>query len=497
LPIGIQSNGQTCVEEMMESSKENQVVNTPFVDIVAYATGDGAFSLTMNGIAAFSMLFYTQALGLDYKLAALVLSISVFWDAITDPVMGYITDHTHSRFGRRHVYILFGGVWLALSFYFLWSIPASMARGMALFWYLLVMNIMIRTAVTIFYIPYLALGFEICHDYYERSKLQGARSVSNMTANMLGPALAWYLFFKDTGTVQSTDVVANYEHMGTAFSIATLIIVLMVTFATRKYLVDSRQKLVADANAFTFFKDTKEILQDKFSLIIYSFYAIISQGMVLVASLQMYLYIYYMNFGSGQKAIAHGTAMLGFAIGSLLSPIIAKKIDKKPTAVVGAMVSITGNICLALFFLTGLLNPSSTLTVGGTVLPIAMIVFVPFHAMYWLGNGIVAPITFSMVADTAEINKYKTGVLKDGSYSAMFSFLGKLAQSVGLFISGHVLGWIGFISGGQTQTAQAVHNLVIATLSSGIVFASLAVLALWSYPVNKEFMEKLKMESGQ
>jgi len=76
------------------------------MDIIAYATGEGANSLTMNGIWAFSMLFYTQALGLDYKLAGLALSISVFWDAITDPVMGYLSDHTASRFGRRHPYIL-------------------------------------------------------------------------------------------------------------------------------------------------------------------------------------------------------------------------------------------------------------------------------------------------------------------------------------------------------------------------------------------------------
>ncbi len=480
----------------MGSSVENKKSGTPLVDILAYATGDGAFSLTMNGIWAFSMLFYTQALGLDYRLAGLALSISVFWDAITDPVMGYLSDKTRCRFGRRHPYILFGGIFLALSFYFLWAIPPAMQQGKWLFWYLLVMNLLIRAAVTIYYIPYLALGFEICRDYHERSKVQGARHVINMTANLFGPALAWSLFFKDTGPTPGTNIPANYVHMGAAFSVATLIMVLIVTFVTGRYRVDSRQGLPTEGSLTSFFQGTRDILQDKYSLIIYTFYAIATQGMVLVATLQMYLYIYFMKFGSGQKSIAHGSTMVGFAIGSMLTPLIARKIDKRLTAITGAVVSMIGNLCLAFIFLPGILNPASTLTVGGSILPIAVIVFVPFHAMYWMGNGILAPIAFSMVADTAEISQLKTGILKDGSYSAMFSFLIKLASSLGLLIVGNVLSSIGFVTSAEHQTPQAIYSLAVATFFSGVLFALLAIIALWKYPVNKAFMESLKRTTG-
>ena len=125
-------------------------VKTSLRTIYGYATGEGAVSLSMNGIANFAMLFYTQVLGLGPKYAGMALSITILWDAISDPIMGHITDNTRSRFGRRHPYILGGGLLLAVSFFFLWFVPAGFSGPTRLFWYLLSLNFIVRTAVTIF-----------------------------------------------------------------------------------------------------------------------------------------------------------------------------------------------------------------------------------------------------------------------------------------------------------------------------------------------------------
>jgi GPH family glycoside/pentoside/hexuronide:cation symporter len=265
-----------------------------------------------------------------------------------------------------------------------------------------------------------------------------------------------------------------------------------VTFSTRKYLLDSRNLSGFSGEWSSFFKDTKNILQDKFSVKIYLFYGLLAQGMTLVASLQMYLYIYLMNFSSVEKTIAHGGTMFGFAIGSAISPMVARRLDKKEAVMTGSAISIIGNLALAAIFLGGNIAPSASIMIGTFNVPIAKILFIIFNSLYWLGNGIIGPLTFSMVADTAEINFHKTGVLKDGSYSAMFSFLMKLANSIGLLIAGNCLNWAGFLAGGQNQTAQAIHNLAIATFATGIGFAVLGLGVLWRYPVNKTFMEKLK-----
>ncbi len=91
------------------------------IKIFGYALGDGAVSITMTGVSNFAMLYYTQILGLGAVYAGIALSITMFWDAITDPAMGHITDNTRTRFGRRVPYMVLGGIAMALSFFLLGS----------------------------------------------------------------------------------------------------------------------------------------------------------------------------------------------------------------------------------------------------------------------------------------------------------------------------------------------------------------------------------------
>ena len=146
------------------------------------------------------MLYYTKALRLDPAWAGIAMSVSVFWEAITEPVIGHLSDKTRSRWGRRHPYMLFGGLLMAAGSYLIWAVPASVGAGqLALFWYLVVVNLILRTGVSLFYIPYMALGFEMCADYQGRSRLQSIRQILNMAANLAGPALAWSFFFPRSG----------------------------------------------------------------------------------------------------------------------------------------------------------------------------------------------------------------------------------------------------------------------------------------------------------
>ena len=122
--------------------------------MLTYSLGECANSLVMNGIFGFAMLFYTKSLGLDPTWAGLAMSLSVFWEAVTEPVMGHVSDHTRSRWGRRHPYMLVGGLLMALCSYLIWTVPGA-CRGsqMAIFWYLVAMNLLLRTGLTLFFTP--------------------------------------------------------------------------------------------------------------------------------------------------------------------------------------------------------------------------------------------------------------------------------------------------------------------------------------------------------
>ena len=212
------------------------------VGMVSYSTGDIATSLVINTFSGFAMLFYTKALGLNPVWAGAIMSVSVFWDSISDPIMGHISDNTRSRYGRRHPYILIGGLFMVATFLFFWIIPASIqSNKVILISYLVILNLALRTTFTVFIVPFTALGFEICQDYTGRTKLQGIRTIINMLANLAGPAMAWVLFFKEVeGAPRAVSLTSNYIRMSMIFAFVSLIAILYVVFYTKKTILDSR-----------------------------------------------------------------------------------------------------------------------------------------------------------------------------------------------------------------------------------------------------------------
>ncbi len=245
----------------------------------------------------------------------------------------------------------------------------------------------------------------------------------------------------------------------------------------------------------------RDILRDRRAIIVFLFFGAAQLGMMLVAQSQLFTYRFFMKFPDVQKTVVHGATMVGFAIGALLATPLVRRLDKKPAAGVGVAMSITANLMLLLIFGGGLLAPRAVWTlppavpvVGGTSIPLAALVFAVFGAMYWAGSGLLAPVAMSMIADLSEINKHRTGVLKDGSYAAMFSFFQKAALSVGLFITGQMLDWAGIVPEAAFQTAGAARRVALATFISGPTMAVVALLVVFLYPVNRKFMMKIKAD---
>jgi GPH family glycoside/pentoside/hexuronide:cation symporter len=459
----------------------------------------------VNGISAFALLFYVQVLGLSGRLAGMALSITMLWDAVTDPVMGHITDNTRSRFGRRHPYILGGGIFLAIAFFFLWSVPGIFKGAQAIFWYLLGMNLVVKTASTVFGVPYTALGFEICTDYEERAKLQSVRYIFNMTMNLVFNAGGWLLFFGDRRgalgrTIDGTTLEANYRRMGLALSLAVLALILICYFATRRHAYDTRSlSNIAGNSLKAFALDMRDILGDRLAVAVFAYFGIAQFGMLLVSQIQMFTYRFYMGFPDFLKTIVHGSGMVGFALGSLLATPLVRRLDKKPAAAVGFALNVTGSAVLYVFFIGGILAPQAAIRlpsglplVAGSMFPLAAMVFALGQSMYWAGNGVLVPLATSMIADVSEINKHRTGVLKDGSYSAVFSFFNKATTSLGLLVTGLMLDGAGIVPEAATQTAAAAKNVALLTFLSGPAIALLALLIMLAYPVNRQYMTNVR-----
>lgn len=472
-----------------------------------YCFGECANSLVMNGIFGFAMLCYTKALGLDPAWAGIAMSVSVFWEALSEPVMGHISDRTRSRFGRRHPYMILGGALMSVCSYLIWAVPDALRQSQtSTFLYLVVINLLLRTGLTMFFIPYMALGFEICTDYQGRSKLQGIRSVFNMAANFLGPAMAWTFFFVEKDGVQATAIVENYMRMGAVFAAATAVFVLIAVLCTSSRIEDTRDARTGGESGGVglFFRNMREILTDPNPRWVFAFIFIVCVGMVLVSSLQMFVYDDLMKFSSekwgvlSHTSIAHGSTMIGFAIGAVLSVGLVKRFDKKGTVMIGGIVSVLCNVLLAAIFLTGWVKPHTQMELGGSTLPVSLLIFVLFHAGYWMGSGIMLPIATAMMADISEIHRLKTGENKDGGYSSVFSLAMRLAISLSLILSGYCLKWVGYkIPKGMEQILQnpeAVWRVGMVTFVVGAAVGLAALLAVLKYPITRRKLEQIREE---
>jgi len=483
----------------MNNSHGNSQRSASFLQMLGYGIGECANSLVMNGIFGFAMLFYTKALGLQPEWAGLAMSVSIFWEAISEPVMGHISDNTRSRWGRRHPYMIVGGLLMAACSYLIWAVPEEFRSSqMSIFWYLVSLNLVLRTGLTMFFIPYVALGFEICNDYQGRSKLQGVRYVFNMAANFAGPAMAWTFFFQDKGGVQATTVAGNYLWMGSTFAVATAIFVGIVVMLTFHWHEDTRNapRRAEGGGLLGFLRDMKQIILDPYPRWVFVFIVIINVGTTLVSFMQMFVYDDFMRFPAMEKSIAHGGSMAGFALGSVLAVGLAKRFDKKGSVLLGCLLSVLCNIMLALLFLTGWVPTNAVWHSGILSIPTALVLFVIFHAGYWMGIGILVPISTAMMADVAEIHLLQTGENKDGGYSSVFSLANRVATSFSFILMGWCLNWIGYKvasgSGKVVQTSQALWNLGMVTFVVGAIIAGAASLAIWKYPVNRKFLEDMR-----
>lgn len=484
----------------MTASEKCPRPNPSLPRIFGYAAGEGVVSITMNGISTFAMLYCTLVLGLSAAHAGFALSISMFWDAITDPAMGHITDNTRTRFGRRHPYLVAGGFLTALFFTSLWLLPGASSDSTILFWLVLLITILVRTSITVYMVPFVALGFELCPNYESRSRLQGIRYFVNQGINFIFSSLALVLFFRDQkaadGTrIDGTTIAENYLHLGLTMGLVILILGTTCIFCTVRYAQDNRGQTVQGNSLAAFRDDLLAILRDRLAWYVFGFLLLAQLGMMLTSQTQMFTYVFFMELEAIEKTIVHGGGAIAFSLGALSLTRLVKLLDKKPVGFLAMALSASGGFFLLAFFSTGLVTPDARIVFLGFDLPYGVGLFAIGQWMWWGGCGVLVPLATSMVADLSELNYLRTGILKDGGYASVFSFFLKTAASLGLFLTGWIVTWAGIESQAEIQTPSAIRNIALLTFLCGPATILLSFLVLRNYPVTRSYMERARGEA--
>jgi Na+/melibiose symporter-like transporter len=448
---------------------------------LGYGVGCVGYSLPHQIIAAAFLLYATAILKIPSLWAGAIIAVSAVWDAVSDPLMGLISDNTRSRrFGRRHLYILVGGVAVSVLTYFFWSVdPADSTRTKLVLLFGLV--ILIKTALTVFVAPYNALGGELSTDYDERSSIQSYRAMFYLVGMILALVGSNVVFFRSTPEFERGQLnPAAYPDMGTTFAVFALVAVLLCFFATRVYIPQLPQPARDRAGGATLgsvMHDLAGALTNRDFRAVALMIFIVEVGFQIGIAIGFHINTYTYKL-PGPIIGIHGLVILGCSIAS--QPLwlrITRRRDKRTALIIGMVSGFFGffgapvaHVALGLFPIDA---PSLPYTLGF------------FFVFAGLGNGAFMSIPYSMVADAVDADQVRTGKRHEGLYFGFYTFAYKLGTSLSLVASGLVLHVVAFDPNLETQTAATQYNLAMVPAYLLLLFGPLALLCVSRYTIDR------------
>ena len=398
---------------------------------IAHGIGSGAFGVKNNGFEYFLFFFYATVLGVDGRLVGLALFIALIFDAISDPIVGYVSDNWRSKWGRRHPFMYAAAAPVALTYYLIWQPPA--ASDEFLFVYLTVLAILIRTLITFYQTPSSALNAELTQDYDERSSLAAYRLYFGWTLGNIMTILAFGVFFASSAAYANGQLdPANYRPYGIAGSLLIFIFIMTSALGTHSripYLQAPPEK--RKIRLVTIFKEVFQTLSDKSFAALFSAYLFGAIASGATAALAFLMYTYFWEFSQQEITIWGFCVFLSAVIGFLVAPYAAKRLGKKKA------VLLIGTTACAIAPLPYLLRLLGLFPENGD--PLLFPLFVVINT-FDVGLIIAMQALFvSMVADLVEESELKTGRRSEGVFYAAVTFIRKSTLGLGALAAGFIL----------------------------------------------------------
>jgi glycoside/pentoside/hexuronide:cation symporter, GPH family len=441
--------------------------DAPLYSKIAWGLGGLSENLANCTILWLVYPIYNIALGLNPMWIGVAIGVSRFLDAITDPMMGNITDNTKSRWGRRRPWMFIGSILMSVFFALIWLIPAG-CTGNALFAYLTIMMLLFYLGFTIFIIPYGALGFELVMDYNLRTGLQVYRLIPAVAAGLIMPWL-YRLSLADCFKHETLKTEVNgVRYVGTAVAIVILIFSMVPTIFTKERFASKIQEKIS------LWKAIKQTLTDKPYCMFLVYVFMVFLGVFFVAPLLTYINIYYIC--EGDKKIAAyigglaGTAcLIGQTLGMPLIVKLSRYMDKKSLVFFGLTIAIIGYS--SSWFLFTPKNPWLQF--------ISIFVSNLGLCACWVMNG-------SIGADICDFDELKTGKRREGMYSGVSCFIYKFAISITAILTSAILVVVGIKGEVESLSVEAITKLRLMYAIIPIIALIIGILAMIQYPLKKK-----------
>jgi len=453
----------------MEHSRHHETSSAdriPIFQKIVYSIGALVNQMQAAALSAM-VLVLNLGLGMDPALVGLIGTIPRLIDAFTDPLVGYASDNTRTKYGRRRPFIFIGALVSAVLFALMFQLDKSNG-DMFNFWYFLIIQSLFVVSFAFFAIPFIALGFEMSPDYHERTRLQG---MSNSIAQIAWLISPWLFTFMYT----SKNVVQGAANLAIMFGVFIAVGGILPAIFNKEFFTNlpkpERKNVMKD-----FLSGFKIALKNRPFVKLCAMTFLIFNGFMLASAFTSYVIFFY-DFGGDY---GKGGALLGWfgtvtALSSFVFVIpfitwMATKIGKRNTLLITIPVSIIGYGLKWVGY-----SPEH---------PYLLLVAAPFIAF---GLGSVFTIVSSMLADVCDYDELQTGTRREGIFGAIYWWMIKLGQAAASLISGVLLNMTGFkIALAGNQSAETLFYMRLFDVGIPIVASLVAIYILVTFDISED-----------
>ncbi len=458
-------------------SNTNSSKNTPvhMGQKIAFGFGMLANQMFPAALGVF-MVVLVQDLGFPPALWALIFFAPRIFDAITDPLMGYISDNTRSKWGRRRQYVFIGALIMGISYIFMWQLYPENSLTYN-FTYFMIWSFVFYVGVTIFGVPYVAMGYEMSEDFHERTQIMAIAQFIGQWAWVIAPWF-WVMFY-DPNWFASPDLAVRESSIWVAVICTILAMIPAIFIKSKSTLDDTSLSPVRIKNIRNVFKEIWKSFKEALSikqfrqLCIATFF--IYNSFNTIAAFSFFIIVHYLF--SGDAAAAGVWPALHGSIGALVTtflviPIVAqisKKIGKKTTFLLSQGISIIGYILFWFLFVPGK--------------PYLFLIALPFFSF---GIGALFTLMMSMTADVCDLDELNTGKRREGQFGAIYWWMVKFGFAIAGGLSGAIMASVGFDPGAEMQVEGAMSGMRLFYTFFPIIGTLIAMYAMWNYDLTEE-----------
>lgn len=389
---------------------------------IGYGAGMASERLQATSLNQMANPIFHDILGIDPRIVGSCLGISRVIDAITDPIIGYLSDNTRSKFGRRRPWIALSAILCAITFIGVWVFPSGMSQNFYILW-LILSTILFYISLSIFSVPYGALGMELSPDYHERTSVMAYKSAMAKMGGFLTSSiflivtLDWF-----------DDMAQGMRYTSIGLGLMIIIFSLCPVFFSREHPSLTQRLKEDNQPRITLTKSLRHTLANGPFLLLIGVTVVMLFGLTMVSNLGYYITVYYMFDGARETATGliltscGYSAQLGGLSGIPVMAFIAKRIGKRKTLLWAIVIALASDLLKWVCF-----NPTYPWL---SLIP----AFVSAFALVSVWTLMQA-----MLPDVVDLDDLRTNQRREGMYSAIYSWTRKVGMSLSLIISGFIL----------------------------------------------------------